>query len=62
VRSRSAEPSRYGTTKTMFVPGRRSLRACPLTVPNPIPLNSGVRVEVLELWGAVSICLRSDHG
>ena len=25
----SGHRSRYGTTKTMFVPGRRSLRACP---------------------------------
>jgi hypothetical protein len=25
----TAEGTLYGTTKTMFVPGRRSLRACP---------------------------------
>ena len=29
------EGSRYGTTKPMLVPGRRSLRACPETVPLP---------------------------
>jgi hypothetical protein len=43
--------SRYGTTKTIFVPGRNGLRACPYAV----PLSGSVSVHCSAVTGRLRV-------